>query len=280
MPVRLWVNGQEIAGSWGTDVMVAPERRRQGIGQQLITAWDTHVDASLGLGVSGASSLLFQKLRWPSLGAVPCLVKPLTRRALRRGEWPVAVNRLVSAITLPVVKVVARSRPIAGELVPTRRFDASITRLWGRVAPKLAFAVKRDAAYLQWRYIGPPHVRYSVVVLRRDGETGGYAVYRHTHEPRARVTLLVDFLTDPEDRQGLLALLRYVDREARAADSDKIRCYCLHAGFRSVLKKSGYFQMRSELELVARVNAFPLPRVFYDRPGRWHVTLGDSDQDR
>src|SRR5258708_22708913 len=30
MPVRLWVKGQEIKGSWGMDVMVAPGRQRRG----------------------------------------------------------------------------------------------------------------------------------------------------------------------------------------------------------------------------------------------------------
>ena len=32
MPVRLAIKGQEFDAAWGTDVMVAPERRRQGVG--------------------------------------------------------------------------------------------------------------------------------------------------------------------------------------------------------------------------------------------------------
>ena len=42
-------------------------------------------------------------------------------------------------------------------------------------------------------------MRYSVAALERDGEAAGYVVYRHVQEPRGRVTLLVDFLTDPDD---------------------------------------------------------------------------------
>jgi len=279
IPVRLRAHGTEVDASWGADVMVAPERRREGIAEKLFSTWDATVGASLGLGPDEGSSRLFAKLRWPSLGAVPCLVKPLTRRAFRRSNWPMPVNRLVSAITLPVVKVVGRARPVRGELLPVRKFDASLTALWERAAPSLAFAVRRDARYLQWRYISPPHVRYSVVVLRRDGAAGGYAVYRHVREPRARVTLLVDYLTDPADRVGFQALLRYVDREARSADSDKIRCYCLHKGFRAVLKRSGYFQVRSRLQLVAKINDVAVPRQFYQDTSAWHVTIGDSDLD-
>ena len=79
---------------------------------------------------------------------------------------------------------------------------------------------------------------------------------------------------------GLLTLLRWLDREARAADSDKIRTFALHAGFRRLLRKSGYYAVKSSMALVAKINAVPVPATFYDDTSTWHVTLGDSDQDR
>ncbi len=123
-------------------------------------------------------------------------------------------------------------------------------------------------------------MRYAIAALRRDGQAAGYAVYRHVQEPRGRVTLLVDLLTDPEDEAGLLTLLRWVDREARAADSDKIRAFAMHEGFRRLLRKSGYYTVRSTMEFVAKVNAVEVPPDFYRTTDTWHVTLGDSDQDR
>jgi hypothetical protein len=262
------------------DVMVAPERQRQGLGEILFGTWDTHVGASLGLGLSDASSRLFRKLRWPDVGPVPCLIKPLTRRALRRPSWPPLLNRLVSAATFPLVKFVARHRPLGVEVAPTRQFEPGFTTLWERIADRFEFAVRRDAPYLQWKFIAPPHVRYSVAVVGGPGQPRGYVVYRHVIEPRGRVTLLVDFLTDPDDTEAFLALLRYVDREARAADSDKIRTFAAHEGFRRLLKKSGYFEVKSTMEFVAKLNAVSVPDEFYDHRDRWHVTLGDSDQDR
>ena len=280
MPVRLDVKGHEIQGSWGMDVMVAPERQRQGLGELLFRTWDRNVGASLGLGLSDSSYRLFQKLRWPDVGPVPCLVKPLTRRALRRPNWPVPINRLVSALTLPIVKIVARTRPLRAEVRLIQRFDESFTRLWEELAPKFDFAVRRDAPYLNWKYVSAPHVRYSIAALRRDDRNVGYAVYRHVYEPRGRVTLLVDFLTDPDDENGLSTLLRWIDREARKADSDKIRAFATHAGFRRVLRHSGYFQVKSTMQFVAKVNGADVDPQFYENTDRWHVTLGDSDQDR
>jgi len=280
MPVKLSVQGREIDAAWGMDVMVAPERQRQGLGEVLFRTWDRNVGASLGLGLSDSSYRLFQKMRWPDAGPVPCYVKPLTRRALRRPGWSVTANRLVSALTLPWIRLVARSRPLQGEVRTIRQFDERFTRLWDRLAPQFGFAVRRDAAYLNWKYIQAPHVRYTIAVLERDGDVAGYVVYRHLQEPRGRVTIVVDWLTAPDDDAGFLTLLRWVDREARAADSDKIRAFALHAGFRKRLKQSGYFTVKSTMEFVAKINAIDLPPSFYAATDTWHVTLGDSDQDR
>ncbi len=280
MPVRLTMKGVDIPGSWGMDVMVAPERQRQGIGEVLFRTWDQNVGASLGLGLSPSSRRLFQKLRWPEIVPVPCLVKPLTRRAVRHANWPVPVNRLVSALSFPFIRIISRTKPLRAQVEPIRHFDDRFTELWNGVASLFGLAVRRDAPYLNWKYVEPPHVRYSIVALKRDETIGGYAVYRHVQEPRGRVTILVDFLVDPADPVGFETLLRWVDREARAADSDKIRVFSMHAGFRKRLRHSGYFTVKSTLEFMAKINAVPVPADFYEHADDWHVTLGDSDQDR
>lgn len=281
MPVRLAVRGREVDAAWGTDAMVAPERRRQGLGELLFRTWDRSVGASLGLGLSDASYQLLRKLHWPEVQMVPYLVKPLSRRAFRRPTWPAALNRIVAAVfTLPLVKVVARVRPLRAEVEPVRRFDARFTELWERVASKFDLVVRRDAAYLNWKYIEPPHVRYTVAALKRGEQFDGYAVFRHVREALGRVTILVDFLVDPPDEIGFETLLRWVDAAARAADSDKIKCCATHAGFRRIMRRSGYFQAKSTLQLTAKINALDLPPDFYDDIDGWHVTFGDSDQDR
>ena len=280
MPVQVTVQGREIKGSWGMDVMVAPERQRRGLGEVLFRVWDRNVGASLGLGLSEASYKLFQKLRWPDVGPVPCLIKPLSRRAFRHPRWPVALNRFVSFLTWPIVLIIARARPLTAEVRVIQRFDDSFTKLWETLAPKFQLAVRRDAPYLNWKYATAPHVRYCLAALVREGNTAGYAVYRHVHEPRGRVTLLVDFLVDPDDEPGFSTLLRWIDREARQADSDKIRTFAMHEGFRRILRKSGYFVVKSTMEFVAKVNETDVGPQFYEDTDRWHVTLGDSDQDR
>lgn len=280
MPVRLWVAGQEIDASWGMDVMVAPERQRQGLGEILFRTWDSHTGASLGMGLSPGSHRLFRKLQWPDVGPVPCLVKPISARAFTRTRWPSFVNGIVSLATRPVIALLRSRRTPNADVHPVRAFDTRFTDLWDRVAPKFGLAVRRDANYLQWKYIALPHIRYNIVALDRGATIDGYAVFRHVADARGRITALVDLLADPDDRPALTALLRAVERDAQAAGSDKIRAFIMNDGFRKAMRAEGYFRVRSTIELVAKVNAVPVDPDFYARTGTWHVTFGDSDQDR
>ncbi len=281
MPVRLSVGGREVQGSWGMDVMVAPERQRQGLGEVLFRTWDRNVGASLGLGLSDSSYRLFQKLRWPDVGPVPCLVKPLTRRALRRPNWPrpdQPAGLRPDAAARPHRRADASAaRGSAGHPALRRQLHRSLGGAGAEVRPSRSAATR---AYLNWKYVTAPHVRYSIAALRRENRNVGYAVYRHLVEPRGRVTLLADFLTDPDDETALPTLLQWVDREARGADSDKIRSFAMHGAFRRVLRRSGYFQVKSTMEFVAKINALDVPPAFYEEIDPGTSRSGDSDQDR
>jgi hypothetical protein len=279
VPVRVSMSGKDLAGAWLADPVVATERDRTGVHEQLLRAWHRDSEVTLAIGVADTTRAVLDRLRVPRAIPVPCLVKPLSRRALRRPDWPQPVNRLVSAVTLPFVKVVARQRPLRESVEVVRRLDASVDQLWSDAAGRLALAVRRDAAYVNWRFAQTPHARYAMAVLRRDDAVAGYAVYRHAREPRGRVTHLVDFLAVPGDDRAVKTLLRWVDREARAADSDKIRCHVLHAGFRKVLRRSGYFRVKPTIALSVKVNDPGTRRTFYDTVADWHFTLGDGSVD-
>lgn len=279
-PVRLSLAGTDVRGTWLVDPVVAAERDRQGLDELLVRAAHREHDVTLSAGVSDATRAVLDRMRVPKAMPLPCLVKPLSRRALRVPDWPQPVNRLVSAVTLPLVKVVARQRPLRESVEVVRRLDSSADELWAQVAGRFPIAVRRDAAYVNWRFAEPPHARYAIAVLRRQGRAAGYVVYRHAQEPRGRVTSVVDFLTVPGDDRALQTLLRWVDREAHAADSDKIRCHALHAGFRKVIRRSGYFGVRSAATLSVKVHDAATARTTGDTTDDWHFTLGDGALDR
>jgi hypothetical protein len=279
LPVRVAVGGSEVAGTWSSDPLVVAERQRQGLGGALLRAWDRGTGVALGAALSAATRGRLDEMRWPKALALPCLVKPISRRAFRIPTWPVPINRLVSAVTLPLVRVVSRTQPLKEEIEVVRRFDARVDRLWERLSGRFALAVRRDARYLNWKYAEPPHVRYTSALLRRGDDIDGYVVYRHFHEPQWRVTQIVDLLADPADERGIKTLVRWVDREAQINDSDKIRCHLTHASFRRVLRRSGYFVVKSGIDLTVKVNAVPVPKGLYASVDAWHFTLGDGELD-
>jgi len=280
IPVRLVVNGTEIDAAWGTDAMVAPEHRGKGWGEALYRHWDRSVGAAIGLSYTDASYGLFKKMGWPYQGAVAQFTKPISKR--KRATWKAPARSRAAAAALRWHRLVTALRPVGGEIERVSRFDERFTRLWERVAPKFTLAARRDAAYLNWRYLDAPSATYSAIALRRGGggDVAGFAVYRHVEEKEQRTTVLVDFLADPDDRGAMVALLRGVERAARAARSDVVRAFATHAGFQETLRRSGFDDRQGTRRLVVKVNAVPVTPAFYAATGGWHVTRGDSDGDR
>ena len=274
MPVILTVNGREIDAAWGMDVMITPEHQRGGLGRMMFETWDRNTGASIGLGLTDASAALFKKLQWADMGRVPRLIKPLSARAAA------APSGLLRRISQSLRTMSARVRPIGGGVRRVRRFDDGVTLLWERVGPRFAFAVRRDAAYLNWKFVDATHVQYVCATAQRDGATRGYAVIRHVEQDDLRVTILADFLADPDDPSTFRALLRWVDREAVAARSDLVRVFTTHAGFQHILRGAGYVDRPPGIRFVAKVNALDVPSSYYESSAEWLVTVGDSDCDR
>ncbi len=276
MPVKLSVAGREIDAAWGMDVMILPEHQGRGLGRLMFETWDANVGASIGLGLTDASNALFTKLHWPGMGRVPRLIKPLAPR----GADAATAWRRLRGIPSRARNAMTRMRPLDSGIHVIHRFDERATRLWERVLPSFAFAVRRDAAYLNWKFVEPEHVHYSIAAYVRGDEMRGYAVVRHVEQPDQRVTILVDFLADPAEREAIRSLLRWVDREALAARSHLIRTFATHAGFIATLRGAGFHDGPAGMRYVAKINAIEVPAEFYDAAAAWHVTAGDSDADR
>src|SRR4029079_4751027 len=104
----------------------------------LVRAWDRNSGAVLVLGLPGQSRQVLDRLHWPESHIVPALVKPLTRRAVRMPHLPTPFNRLISAVTHPVVQIVSRSRPLRAECEPVRGFENAFTGRGDRLGPQVS----------------------------------------------------------------------------------------------------------------------------------------------
>lgn len=285
MPVRLLVKGRILRGSFGMDVMVRPHLQRKGIGSRLFLYWDQQVEASLGLGLSVSSYTLFRKLRWEDVGPVPCYSKMLDPKALLSRRLPGAL----AALGAPVVR--------AGLwlLFPTRRtrggtvgvtplegaFGPEYDALWEKASPRFDFVAERKQEYLQWKFRKPPHLRYDIYEARRgpEGELTGYMVLRTALRNGVRLALLVDLFADPEDRETLDALLDRAIAYAREASAARLQSFTFDRRIAGRLLAKGFLLIPSPMQFCVRIKSEVSEKFFRDT-SRWHVSFGDSDQDR
>jgi GNAT superfamily N-acetyltransferase len=285
MPVRLLVKGRVLRASWGMDVMVRPNLQRKGVGSRLFLYWDQQVEASLGLGLSIQSYTLFQKLQFQDVGPVPCYTKILDPRALlarRLGGALAAVLAPILRLGLGLVFPWRRTRG-AGD-VDVRPLDGTFgpdyDRLWEKAGPEFAFVAERKAKYLEWKFHGPPHVRYDVFEARCLGELTGYVVLRCAERNGVRIALLVDLFARPDDRETLGALLDRARLFALQNGASRMQAFTFDRRIAARLLSKGFFLIESPMQFCLRIHSDHVDETFFRDTSRWHVTFGDSDQDR
>ena len=132
MPVKLAVKGREINGLLGHGRHGRARTAAAGARAKSCSARGTATSARRsGSGLSDASYRLFQKLRWPDVGPVPCLVKPLSRRAFRHPRWPVRDQPPHLGADAAARAASSRAaRPLRAEVRLIQRFDDSFTEFW------------------------------------------------------------------------------------------------------------------------------------------------------
>ena len=280
MPVQLRWGDREVRSSWGMDVFLSPSARGRGVGARLFTAWSDHVEVALGLGLTASSYGLFRKLRYTDVGPVSFYYRILDARAVagrRLGpKWARVAGRLLDFGWRLRHPEHAREADVV--LAPVARFDARYDALWGRAGASYAMCVRRDAAYLNWKYVECPHRRYDIVEAARGGTLAGFAVSRHEEQRGLRLGWIVDLFAHADDHAVRDALIGHLLEGFRRAGVARAQAFSMNAAGGSDLARRGFRRGRSPMQFCVR-SRVPSDGVFA-ATGRWHVMFGDSDMDR
>jgi GNAT superfamily N-acetyltransferase len=280
MPVVLWWGGLERRASWGMDVFVRAEGRGRGVGARLFTTWADHVEVALGLGLTPSSYGLFKKLGYHDVGPVSfyrCFLDPMAvaRRRLGPGLGHVAGFALTAGLFLTARPPRA---PAGVEVRPVEGFSSEYDDLWARARASYRMCVRRDAAYLTWKYRDCPHRRYDLWEARRGGELVGFAASRHEDYRGLRLGWLLDVFACASDREAKVALILTVLQSFRAAGVARAQAFSMNAALGEDLRRCGFWSGPSPMLFCVKTRE-PAPEVIADRGG-WHVVFGDSDMDR
>jgi hypothetical protein len=277
MPVALWWGGAEVRASWGVDYFVAPDREGLGYSIELVKTWMQRVDVALALGLAPTSYLICKRLGFRDLGYVPYFESVLDPSAIARRRWGPIAGAIAAPLKPARRLMQRRSRP-AGIDVQSAEITREYDELWETTRHDYAACVRRDAAYVAWKYQSAPHKNYRIVEARRGARLAGFAVSRQEQYRGLRIGWIVDVFTAAHDRAARDALLTDVmtafDRDGVA----RAQAFALHAGLAADLRRHGFFIRPSRSHLCVRprgVTEQPLAS-----PAQWHIMYGDGDSDR
>jgi GNAT superfamily N-acetyltransferase len=282
MPVRLHWGDREVSSSWGMDVFVRAEARGKGVGVKLFSAWHEHVDVALGLGLTPSSYGLFKKLGYHDVGPVPFFQKVLDPAAVARRRFGPRLGVLAAPFADLALRVVAPERRWTGEeavrVARITRLSEDFDGLWARARSSYAMCVRRDAAYLNWKYADCPSRSYMLWEARRAGLLTGFAAGRTDDYRGLRLGWILDVFADAADRATKQALLRSILVEFRAAGVARAQAFSMNAALAADLKRRGFLPGCSPMQFCVR--AKPESSAIFSDLARWHVVFGDSDMDR
>lgn len=281
MPVSLWWDGREVRASWGMDVFLRPEARGKGIGAQLFTAWSDHVEVALGLGLTPSSYGLFQKLRYRDVGPVPFFQRILDPAAVatrRLGSVLGPVGGLGLRAWLAATHPVRARRPRRITVRRVTSFGADYDALWERARGSYAMCVRRDAAYLTWKYLACPTQSYEIHEARQGQELCGFAVSRQQDYRGLRLGWILDVFAEAGDGETKDALLFAVLDAFRKAGVARVQAFSMNRALADDLRRHGFLPGRSPMQFCVRSRV--ASGAVFEELGRWHVVFGDSDMDR
>ena len=157
------------------------------------------------------------------------------------------------------------------------KFGAEVDDWWTTVAPRFSFALVRNRAYLNWRYVHGP-APYQSFVGRRNGNFVGYlTTFVLQTQP---VGYILDLVTDPEDREAAAELLCCGLNAMLGQGATTVFTWTSHSGSRSagtdLLKKACLLPSGPPSRMAVRFLQGREENAGLPADG-WQLNLGDFD---
>lgn len=276
-----------LVGETG-DVMTHPEWRKRGLFSALdraAMAESKRLGWPIVFGLPNRRSAhIFLELGWERVGTLRPWTFVLRADAAARAERA-KEGRLRGWTTALAARAgrAARTRLRASPALRERRLDAfppEVEALSKRVEPDHALMVRRDARYLDWRFLRGPSGLHRALALYDGDRLTAYVVVQ---VPRAgeSVGYLVDLLA--EDDAALARALESGLAALESAGASVVQATAVDGSWwNGVLVRAGFQPPRAENHLTVIVHVHdpdhPLGRAARD-PRRWYLTDGDRDDE-
>jgi FkbH-like protein len=286
IPVRLKVGSEEIDTAWLVDTMVLEEFRSQAVGSRLMLQSDQDLPFALSLGQTSQMREIQLRLGWEQvapLQTAQLLIRP--ERVLKgKLPGPAATAAGLGLRAAFAVRDAFKSRAKA-RVREIARFDAGHDALWARMAATVACTVKRDASYLNWKYVDQPGQQFVRLEVRDEADALQAVVVWALREPDQayayRRALLVDFVAPLDNASRLAQAIDATIPNIADRGADAALCLHINETVTRALRECG-FHLREPGRFLL-VSPGPLQgaqRASVLSSAAWLVTQGDSDIDR
>lgn len=174
----------------------------------------------------------------------------------------------------PQSRLVRRARGYTLELISTL-LESEWDEFFVRVAGDYAFLLRRDAAYIRWRYLMPAWMNYIVVAVRRRGLLVGWSVFRVV----ADRLIWGDALFDSGHPGAVEVVLRHVAPLFNRDGASRLEGWFPDRPrwFAKVLESIGFVRVPEPQGLALMCVPFEKPGAAEAMANNLYYTRGDSD---
>ena len=285
IPVQVKVGDGERLSAWLVDTMVLEEYRSQAVGARLMVEAHEDLPFALSLGQTEQMRAIQLRLGWEQVAPLQTAQLLIRPERVLKGKLPGAAA-FAAGLGLragSAMRDVWRHR-FEGDVREVSRFGAEHDALWERMAGDLTCAVRRDASYMNWKYVDQPGQDFlRLEVSNGHGLSGSViCMFREPDEAyKYRRAFIVDLVAPLSDDRAMDGLLQAAVSAASERGADALHCLHINPRLTSALRRGGFRMRQPSRFLLVR----PGPIEGRDRDALlnangWYVTQGDSDIDR
>jgi GNAT superfamily N-acetyltransferase len=265
MPVRIRYKDIPVHATWSCDTYVSSKFRGRGFGKELIRRVSRNAPVMLGYGISDMSDPILERESWVLNPASRVLFFHVSEPGFRG-----TLKDLCTQVALRIHGLQRKTLPVEISR-HDEDFGPEADELWAQSSPGYLSAVRRDAAYLNWKYRKHPALRYTWYAAREGGNLRALAVARHARN----CSVIVDYSGPARDVDLMSALIADATADLAERGTMRVQCETTHAPLLAALEHCGFIRSHYRPRFRVRTN---LPGDEHPVHG-WFLMPGDSDGD-
>jgi len=272
-PVSLKVDDQYHTASWGTDFIVLPVCRGEGVGKKLMKIEVDLAKFMIGLDMPVITRKIAEKVGYKYLDTVTVyrrfmrlnrslvyryLMKRTSRNPVKKKTAKILCNiflfdrvfSTVANILLGLRNIFEKEQKKEGmtDIQEVKNFDERIDKLWSSTNRQFGVIVKRDQTFLNWRYSTGTMLHYNKFIAVRDGDVKGYIVLRKEGPGERNFGIIADLYASRDDQKTVEDLLRHAIHFF-GKDVAAIECATSVKEYQQTISRFGFLKLESTVPM-------------------------------